>query len=180
MRLLKHLLAIAALLSLAACMVRGPVDSYIAADGSSQATYTDGWCSTPLSSTVILDRPDVLVRLNIYGVQRGTYTFDGQRDLLWADIVVAPQPGAVARILDILDSSVEVVSPDFTKPQSAAAGQSEFRGRTRYRYTIPMPTIPNEITVKFPKLKVNEQIVELPSLVLRSERKLEFIDLACQ
>jgi hypothetical protein len=179
-RLLKHILAITALLSLAACIALGPVDSYTAADGSSQATYTDGWCSTPLSSTVILERPDVLVQLDIYGVQRGAYTFDGQRDLLWADIVVAPQPGTVARVLDMLDSSVEVVSPDFTKPQSAAAGQSEFRGRVTYHYTIPMPSIPNEITMRFPKLKVNGQVVKLPSLALRGERRLEFAYLVCQ
>ena len=171
MRRLKHLLAIAALPSLAACIVQGPFPSYAAADGSSQATYTDGcWTGHPLSSTVILDRPDVLVRLDIDGVRD---------DLLWAGIVVGPRPGTEARILD---SKIEVMSQDFRDPTSSTAEHLyEFRGRTTYFYKIPMPTMPSELSVRFPKLEVQGQIVEIPNLVLRSEgRKLEFLDLACQ
>ena len=171
MRLLKQLLAIAALLSLAACIVQGPFHSYTAADGSSQATYTDGcWTGYPLSSTVILDRPDVLARLDIHGVRD---------DLLWAGIVVTPRPGTVARMLD---SKIEVMSHDFKEPMSSTAEHLyEFRGRTMYFYRIPLPTIPSELSLTFPKLELQGQMVEFPNLVLRSEGgKLEFVNLACQ
>jgi len=174
MRLLKQLLAIAALLSLGACIVLGPVPSYSAADGSSQATYKDGCVSPyPLSSTIIFDRPDVQVRLNIYGVH-------GDSNMLFADILVEPRPGTIARLLE---SSVEVISPDFGKPLSVAAyAQYAPPGRVTmlYGYKISMPTIPTKLSMRFPKLETQGQIVDLPQLVLRNERRLLFIDLMCQ
>jgi hypothetical protein len=99
MRLLKQILAIAALLSLSGCVLIRTAQSYAAADGSSQGNYSNNRVAPyPLSSTVILDRPDVRVRLNIYGIGDD---LKFRHAILHAGIVVEPQPGTVAQLLDL-------------------------------------------------------------------------------
>ena len=82
----------------------------------------------------------------------------------------------------MMDSKIEVMSHDFKEPMSSTAEHLyEFRGRTMYFYRIPLPTIPSELSLTFPKLELQGQMVEFPNLVLRSEGgKLEFVNLACQ
>jgi hypothetical protein len=125
----------------------------------------------PLSSTVILDRPDVQARLNIFGVH-GT--------ILWATLVVEPRPGTLVRLVD---TRLEVDSPDYRWPISVASdGQHEYPRRTTkvVSYRIAVPTNPAELSVRFPVFEVEGRIVKLPDLRLRSERRLKFIDLMCE
>src|SRR4030095_7004139 len=104
---LKHVLAIATSLSLAACLMI-PIQTYTATDGSSQARSGPPCRRESASTTVILDRPNVHVELQISGVW-------GKSNDLWAAIVVEPQPGTVVRIPN---RRVEINSPDFPQPLS--------------------------------------------------------------
>ena len=177
MHLLKHLLGIAALLSLTACVVR-TVQSYAAVDGSSTGDYSNNCVSPyPPSSTVILDRPDVRVRLNIYGIGDD---LNFRHAILHAGIVVEPRPGTVAQLLDL---KLEVDSPDFAAPLFTDGLHNWVRPANTegsYEFFFDMPTIPSEISMRFPRLDVHGETVELTSLVLRSERTLQSINLMCQ
>jgi hypothetical protein len=175
MRLLKRQLAIAALLPLTACVVILPVQSYTAVDGSSQADFSNNCVSPyPTSSTTILYRPDVRVRLDIYGSAVGDST------RLHAVIVVEPQSGTVARLRK---ARLEVYSPDFKVPLVTNGHLNMHRPvgiEESYSFFISMPTVPAEISMRFPRLDVQGETVELTSLALRSERRLQSINLMCQ
>jgi hypothetical protein len=176
MRLLTHILTIATSLSLAACMLSIPVYGYTATDGSSFfRKYASAWdCKNrrgDVSSTVILDRPNVHVELDVSGVWQ-------QSNVLWAAIVVNVQPGTFVRLPD---RRVEINSPDFAAPLFFDARDWWVEGTARsYVIWISLPTIPTELSIRLPRLEVEGQPVELRNLVLRSERWVKQVPLACQ
>jgi hypothetical protein len=169
MRLRNFPIVITAALSLSACIGLIYVRAYTAADGSTQTG--DGNCLTrPPPSTVVLDRPEVHVRLYVIEVPDRSNTFS-------ASINVRPQRNIEARLSK---TAVKIDSQDFRESLVADARIRSSSNSTSYEFSVSMPTVANELSISFPSLEVQGQVVELRSLVLRSERRLQPIWLACQ
>jgi len=111
------------------------------------------------------------VELDINGVW-------GPSNRLETAIVVEASPDTVVRLQD---ENGEVDSPDFPAPLVFTVKDSQVRGAvSTYRIWISMPTIPTDLFIKFPKLEVQGNTVELRNLVLRSERQVVGAPLVCQ
>jgi|KBSMisStaDraftv2_1062788.scaffolds.fasta_scaffold08971_7 hypothetical protein len=172
MRLRYSLLAIALSIPLmSACMGMLRIERYTAVDGSTKVE--DGPCGGRWWITDLLDRPEVRVRVYVEGVAGSSNTFFGTH------IVVQPLKGIAVRLSD---TGVKLDSPDFRAPLVANANSTRvYRGTDpEYYYVIQMPNIPDELSMSFPKLELNGELVELRSLVLRRERTFEPILLMCQ
>src|SRR6185369_1076930 len=119
MRLLNRILAFATSLLLAAC-IPVSVQNYTATDGSSFRRYASPLDCSRISgsSTVILDRPNVHVELDINGVW-------GPSNRLETAMVVEASPGTVVRLQG---ENVEVDSPDFPAPLGFTVMDPQVRG----------------------------------------------------
>jgi len=174
MRLRYSLLAIALSIPLmSACMGILRIERYTAVDGSTKVEVVDGPCGGRWWITDLLDRPEVRVRVYVEGVAGSSNTF------FKAHIKVQPLKGIAARLSD---TGVKLESPDFRGPLVANANFARvYRGTDpEYYYVIQMPNIPEELSISFPRLELNGELVELRSLILRRERTFEPIPLLCQ
>ena len=160
-------LLIAVCLLLPSCVVPVAVQSYSAADGSSQARYgVRCLYPTPLSSTELYKQDATLIQLDKYGVH-------GDDNYLSAAIVIESKDASSIRIPN---GRIEIDSTEFKEPIATNAKLQWARSdntERRYAFSMPMPNIPAELLLQLPPIEVSGQLVTPRPLILRKERRFQ-------
>jgi hypothetical protein len=170
MPLLQRVFAAAVSCLLASCVVPLPVESYSAANGSSESRHGVR-CLYPaaLNSTELLRRDDLTVSLEVFGADRGRTQFS-------AALVLESKPGAAS----LVGNHVRLDSTEF---QSSLIGELKQvwappdSPRVAYAFSIDMPVMAKEVALTFPNAMVGQESVPIPSLVLKHEQQLQFTGL---
>jgi hypothetical protein len=143
------------------------VQSYSAADGSSQQKYgVRCLYPTALSSTELTTSNELTVQLHVYGVH-------GSINTLSAAVVINAPKAALARLAS---TTIEVDSTEFPAPFTTEAkllGERPDGSDKTYQFAVPMSSIPNELSIKLPDAMGFGKIVPLRPLVLRRENRYQ-------
>jgi hypothetical protein len=113
---------------------------------------------------MLLRRPDALVHLEVYGVHGNSNVFSAA--------IVVESKGEVR----LAKSPVEIDSTDFSVPLHAELNRLWARpdsGESQFSFSVAMPSVPKEISLRFPQIEVQGQPADLRRLVLRHEQRYQ-------